>query len=95
MWMGITMMMETPSGDGVTVVMGTPNGDGGTMVMGTPNGPPPEEFLLKGVRSPPRPLELLELPPGMSVLEALLWVLWLLAVASKRYLTNKVSWASS
>ncbi|KAM8982742.1 phosphoribosylformylglycinamidine synthase-like [Ara ararauna] len=26
----------------------------------------------------------------MSVLEALVWVLWLLAVASKRYLSNKV-----
>ncbi|KAM9510553.1 LOW QUALITY PROTEIN: phosphoribosylformylglycinamidine synthase-like [Guaruba guarouba] len=47
---------------------------------------PQKEFLLKGVRSPLRPQE----PPGMSVLEALVWVFWLLAVASKRYLSNKV-----
>ncbi|XP_058139495.1 phosphoribosylformylglycinamidine synthase isoform X2 [Dasypus novemcinctus] len=48
---------------------------------------PRKEFFLQ--RSPPR-LQPLALPPGLSVRQALERVLRLPAVASKRYLTNKV-----
>ncbi|XP_061211324.1 phosphoribosylformylglycinamidine synthase [Neopsephotus bourkii] len=48
---------------------------------------PQKEFVLQRLRPPLRPLAL---PPALSVLEALERVLRLPAVASKRYLTNKV-----
>uniref|UniRef100_A0A672UTN7 Phosphoribosylformylglycinamidine synthase n=1 Tax=Strigops habroptila TaxID=2489341 RepID=A0A672UTN7_STRHB len=48
---------------------------------------PQKEFVLQRVPPTLRPLEL---PPGLSVLRALERVLRLPAVASKRYLTNKV-----
>ena len=91
MGLGTTMLVGTTQW-GPTMTMGTPQ-RGRPEVLGTarvvspPSRRAPQEFVLQRVPPTLRPLAL---PPGLTARQALERVLRLPAMASKRYLTNKV-----